>query len=139
MGVGGQEGQGELERIVNATHGMNKEKNTIITDDYIDYLLLNMQIGKRPIYSTEVCNDQEGGDICYLTVKPRAGGLEEVETYLSPVGLHCERGCGFCTTTSSIDVEKLACRVGNKMYAMCFKRASQLKGLSGVVVLKERM
>ena len=90
MGVGGQEGQGELERIVNATHGMNKEKNTIITDDYIDYLLLNMQIGKRPIYSTEVCNDQEGGDICYLTVKRRAGGLEEVETYLSPVG----RGCG---------------------------------------------
>jgi len=125
-----------LQMANNMNYHADEEPRTIITDTYLDYLLLLTMLGTKNIYGVQVFDEGEEPSTCHLIAKlgnpPR---LKHITCYLARVANHCANGCNFCSRTNSLDAGCMAYRRGKAIYALCFEAQDNVKPVKGVIIV----
>lgn len=125
-----------LQVALDQNRAADQEPRTIITDTYLDYLLLLTVLGTKNVYGVQVFDGGEEPSTCHIVAKigdpPR---LTKITCYLALIANHCANGCHFCTRTNSIDACCMAYRRGNSIYALCYEKQEEATPIKGVIIV----
>ena len=114
----------------------DQEPRTIITDTYLDYLLLLTVVGSKAVYGVQVLYGEEGPSTCQIIAKigdpPK---LTKITCYLALVAEHCANGCNYGTRTNSMDTSCMAYWNGNSIYALCYEKQEEAQPIKGVITV----